>query len=130
MEEKPRIEVKPPIADIPGAIRGPFEIEEVGEDASAVYYVLDGMRRRVARIEPWVLYSQELARTFAAGANCMVPLVDAAGTAKLEIEQFHSTAYPKCEGGCPAHEALDKLKAAIELARTPIGMFLTSGKPA
>jgi hypothetical protein len=30
-----------------------------------------------------------------------------------EIEQFHSTAYPDCDGGCPAHEAMAAAKAAL-----------------
>ena len=31
----------------------------------------------------------------------------------LEIEQFHNAAYPKCEGGCPAHEAMDLARKAL-----------------
>lgn len=31
----------------------------------------------------------------------------------LEIEQFHSTAYPKCEGGCPAHQAIAEARKAL-----------------
>lgn len=31
-----------------------------------------------------------------------------------EIEQFHATAYPDCDGGCPAHEALALAKAALD----------------
>lgn len=30
-----------------------------------------------------------------------------------EIEQFHSTAYPGCGGGCPAHEAMEAARAAL-----------------
>lgn len=30
-----------------------------------------------------------------------------------EIEQFHSTAYPDCKGGCPGHEAMDAARAAL-----------------
>lgn len=33
-----------------------------------------------------------------------------------EIEQFHSTAYPGCTGGCPAHEAMNAAKAALRKA--------------
>lgn len=30
-----------------------------------------------------------------------------------EIEQFHATAYPSCDGGCPAHEAMDAARKAL-----------------
>ncbi len=30
-----------------------------------------------------------------------------------EIEQFHSTAYPKCEGGCPAHQSIAAARKAL-----------------
>lgn len=31
----------------------------------------------------------------------------------LEVEQFHHTAYPDCDGGCPAHAALALARAAL-----------------
>jgi hypothetical protein len=43
-------------------------------------------------------------------------LLEACFLAWVEIDQFHSTAYPKCEGGCPAHEAMDRIKAAVTKA--------------
>lgn len=30
-----------------------------------------------------------------------------------EIEEFHHTAYPKCQGGCPAHEAMAAARTAL-----------------
>ena len=30
-----------------------------------------------------------------------------------EIEQFHSKAYPGCDDGCPAHEAMAAARAAL-----------------
>jgi hypothetical protein len=30
-----------------------------------------------------------------------------------EIEQFHAHYYPKCDGGCPAHEAMDAARSAL-----------------
>ena len=41
-----------------------------------------------------------------------------------EIEQFHSTAHPKCEGGCPAHEAMDAAKKALSGESMNIGEFI------
>lgn len=31
----------------------------------------------------------------------------------LEIEQFHSRAYPDCDGGCPAHEAMAAARSVL-----------------
>lgn len=32
----------------------------------------------------------------------------------LEIEQFHNKAYPGCDGGCPAHEAMNAAREALK----------------
>lgn len=44
-------------------------------------------------------------------------LLDALKLCLKEIEQFHSTAYPECVGGCPAHEAMSAARMAIERVR-------------
>lgn len=31
-----------------------------------------------------------------------------------EIEQFHHAAYHDCKGGCPAHEAMDAARTALD----------------
>lgn len=40
-------------------------------------------------------------------------LESAARLALAEISQFHSLAYPRCTGGCPAHEAMSALECAL-----------------
>lgn len=50
----------------------------------------------------------------AAGERAAIRYVPALEACLKEIEQFHNCAYPKCDGGCPAH-------AAMALARTALG---------
>lgn len=33
-----------------------------------------------------------------------------------EIEQFHSHAYPECDGFCPAHEAMGAARKALSIS--------------
>ena len=62
------------------------------------------------------LYKSQGREIFAAAVRERIaPAHAALRLCLLEIEQFHSAAYPKCDGGCPAHEAMAAARA--ELAR-------------
>ena len=43
-------------------------------------------------------------------------LLEWAKEAYNEMDQFHSTAYPDCAGGCPTHYIIAGLKSAIQKA--------------
>lgn len=46
-------------------------------------------------------------------AEAKEPALAALRLCLAEIEQFHSTAYPECQGGCPAHEAMTAARAVL-----------------
>lgn len=43
-------------------------------------------------------------------------LLEACFPAWVEIDQFHRSAYPDCDGGCPAHEAIAAIRVAVTKA--------------
>jgi hypothetical protein len=88
---------------------GPWKATTVhGEGASLLLVMADGP----TQLAKMVAGNHHDARMMAAAPD----LLEACFLAWVEIDQFHSTAYPKCDGGCPAHEALDRIKAAVSKA--------------
>lgn len=60
------------------------------------------------------LYNAQSREIFAAAVKeRLTPAHAALRLCLAEIEQFHRTAYPKCEGGCPAHEAMNAARAIL-----------------
>lgn len=59
----------------------------------------------------------------------MAKTIEALKASALEIHEFHRTAYPTCDGGCPAHAALKLIEEALEDEERHAKNMITMRRP-